>query len=125
MGVGAGQTQSLASVELKKVDGLSHIGIGLGPVLSHFIGEPSAEFKLALANDVGCAEQQGDARLDGRSAPEFESPQGRGHGFFGVLTACFLMDADDLRGLAGLRDLILPSVLRRSPPIMRSYSLPN
>ena len=53
-----GQAQGFACVELEEVDGLAHVGVGLGPVLADFVGEPGAELELALADDVGGAEQQ-------------------------------------------------------------------
>ncbi len=49
---GGGEAQGFAGVELEEVDGLGDVGVGLGPVLADFVGEPGAELELALADDV-------------------------------------------------------------------------
>ena len=35
-GGGGGQAQRLARIELEKIDGLAHVGVGLGPVFADF-----------------------------------------------------------------------------------------
>src|SRR5258708_11893429 len=50
------QPDGLASVELEEVDGLAHVGVGLGPVLAYLEGEPGAELEAAFANEGGGGE---------------------------------------------------------------------
>ena len=74
---GGGQAQSFAGIELKEIDGFAHVGVGLGPVLAHLIGEPGAELELAPADDLGRAQEQGNPVLDGSPAPGFKGPERR------------------------------------------------
>ena len=66
---GGGQAQRLAGVELEEIDGLADIGVGLGPVLADFVGEPGHEFELAPADDFGSAKEQRDAFFGCGAAP--------------------------------------------------------
>ena len=123
--VAAARRRASRRVELEEVDGLADVGVGFGPVLADFVGEPGAELEFALADDVGGVEQQGDARSTEVAAPGLEARKRGLHRLLSVLRAGLLVNADDLRGAAGLREMILPSVLRRWPPMMRSYSWPS
>ena len=42
---GCVQAQGLAGVELEEVDGLAYVGVGFGPVLADFEGQPGAELE--------------------------------------------------------------------------------
>ena len=44
------EAESFAGVELKEVNGLAYVGVGLGPVLANLKCEPGAEVEVALAN---------------------------------------------------------------------------
>ena len=95
-----GEAEGIARVKLKEINGFGKVGVGFSPVLAHFIGEPGAELEFSSADDGGGGEDQGNSCFYRGSAPGLEGLEGRLHGFFGVLRAGFLVDADDL-GRAG------------------------
>ena len=71
----------------------------LGPVLADFEGEPGAELEVALADDVGCGEQEVDAGLDRGFGP---GEKGFAGGFDGALGVCGgggVVRADDFCGV--------------------------
>jgi len=57
--------EGLAGVELQEVDALAYVGVGFGPVLADFEGEPGAEVEVAVADELGAAEEELDAVGDG------------------------------------------------------------
>ena len=101
---GFGQVQGQASVELQEVDRLAGVGFGFVPVLADLQDHPGIELRLALADDVGCAEQQSGAFLHRHVLPRFERRERSLHGRLHVLDTGFLMHADDFgwpRGVEG------------------------
>ena len=89
------QPQRLASVELQKVDGFAHIGIGLAPVLADLKGQPGAELEAAFANESGGGEQQRCTLLHGHFAPASKGGLRSLHRLFDVLRPRPLVDPDD------------------------------
>ena len=91
-----GQPQGFAGVKLEEVDGFADIGVGLGPVLAHFISKPGAKLELPAADNLRCAEEEGDPRFQRGSAPGLEGLERGLYGHFGVSGIGFLVNADDL-----------------------------
>ncbi len=108
------QAQRLTRIELQKVDGLGHIGIGLNPVLAHLVGQPGAELKFALANQLRRLQQQGRALLHGHVLPGRECIERRLHRSLSVFQAGLLVHSDDLRGPGRVQRLDL---FRRTRPL--------
>ena len=97
-----GEAEGIARVKFKKINGFAHVGVGLGPVLAYFIGEPGAKLELALPDDFGCVEEEGNSCFYRDSGPELEGVEGCLHGLLGVFGAGFLVDSDDLGGAGGV-----------------------
>ena len=94
---GSSKPQSLARIELQKVDGLAHISIGLSPVLAYLECQPGHELELALANYVSRIQQQRNAHIRRCPAPWNEGVLRGGHRTCGMFGAGLLMNADNLR----------------------------
>ena len=97
-GGGRVEAEGFAGVELEEVDGLAHVGVGLGPVLADLIGEPRAQLELAQAHEAGGAEEQGSAFGRGLARPGCEGGLRGGHRGFHMLLVGALVDADDFGG---------------------------
>jgi len=97
------QAQSFACVKLEEVDGLGHVGIGFGPVLADFVGQPCGELEFSVADDGRSIEQKRRAHVDRDPAPGMKGPQRGVHGFLRVFGAGFLVDAYDLRRPGGVQ----------------------
>ena len=61
--------------------------------------QPGHEFELALAHQIGNAEQEAGALFDRSAAPRGEGFQGGAHGGFDVLFARLLVNSDYFRRL--------------------------
>ena len=97
-----GEAQGFARVELEEVDGLGYVGIGFGPILADFVGEPRTKLELAFTDDVRRVEQELNALVCRGAAPGFERRQGRRHGLLRVFGAGLLVHANDLLGPSGI-----------------------
>jgi hypothetical protein len=92
-----GQSQRLPRIKLQEVDGLGDIGIGLNPILAHFVGQPGAKFKLALANQLRRLQQQRHALPNRRVLPARESLMRRVYRPLGMFQPGLLVYTDNLR----------------------------
>ena len=101
-GGGSVEAEGFAGVELEEVDGLAYVGVGLGVVLADFEGEPGAEVEVALADEVGGADEQGNAVGDGGVAPGGEGGLRGSDGGVGFLGRGRVVRADDLRRVGGI-----------------------
>ena len=110
-GLGRVQHQRLARIEFQEVDGFGGVGFGFVVVLADFEHQPGVELELALADDVGGAEENAGALFDRGELPLLESGERGLHGGLHVLGAGLLMDADDL---AGVRRIHGDDLLARS-----------
>ena len=108
------QAQRLTRIELQKVDGLGHIGIGLNPVLAHLVGQPGAELKFALANQLRRLQQQRRALFHRHVLPGRKRFQRRLHRPFGVFQPSLLVHAHHLRRPRRIQRLDL---VRRARPL--------
>ena len=97
-----GEPQRLAAVELEKVDRLGDVGVRLGPALAHLVDHPRRELELALADDLGGAEQVRRPLLRRNLAPGFERAQRRVHRVFGVLLGPLRRAADHVVRIGGV-----------------------
>ncbi len=95
---GGGEAQGFAGVELKEVDGLAYVGVGFGPVLADFVGEPCAEVEMIFADDVGGVEEERSTLFRRDEAPGSEGFEGGLDGGSGMLGSGLLMGADNLCG---------------------------
>ncbi len=120
------QPQRLAAVELEKVDRLAHVGIGLGPVLAHFVRKPCAELEIALPDNLRRSQQQRSPRLNRSPAPRLKRLQAR---LAWPVRRARRRPSDERRPPApAAPDSATgscPPCCRRWPPMIRSYSRPS
>ncbi len=88
-----GKLHGLAGVVLAKIDGLGDIALGLGPGLAGFVDKPSIELVLALAKDLGSAEQAPGALVHGNFRPCGEVGERSFDRVARVLLRAFLVNA--------------------------------
>src|SRR5260370_24602432 len=96
-GFGVGEAQRFARVELREIDGLGDVAIGLRPVFSPFVDHPGSKLELALARHTADGVQQRSAFFRGSVLPALECRRGCLDRGLHVLTSRALEYTDHLR----------------------------